>query len=182
MSRKKKDLKVELSPMKLFKPRLPSPDQKKMGTKRIEERKGHIDEDYYDDQIEDYLEEESAMKAVSGIVLMIDDLKDIECDIAARTYDEGITALQEYEIDFLWLDHDLADEDERKTGYGIVSWLEEKWIVDGESFWPLEIGVTTGNPSGRKMIELVLQKYYTRTTTLHHGYTWKLLKLEEPSD
>ena len=94
--------------------------------------------------------------------LLIDDFRDLGADVIARTFDEGIAALQQEPWDILYLDHDLGDPDEKKTGYGIVTWLETH-----PQYWPNAVQVVTSNPVGRQNIERVLQKYYTKAV-----HTW----------
>ncbi len=56
--------------------------------------------------------------------LLIDDFRTLNVDYIARTFDEGIKSRQSQNWDVLYLDHDLGEEDPKKTGYGIVCWLE----------------------------------------------------------
>lgn len=188
MGKKKKDLKVELSPAKTYKPRLPSPEQKKMGTKRIEERKDNVTESYYEPGqcgacgSWDLLNEINYCSQCAGqegiytverdgrtITLLVDDLRDIEgVDVTARTFDDGLQALQDYEVALLYLDHDLGSLDDGSTGYGIVCWLEKN-----PEYWPQQIIVVTANPVGRQNIYRVLEKYYNKETLASGAHLWK---------
>ncbi len=91
--------------------------------------------------------------------LIIDDLRvfDIkEGDRIARTFSEGIQALQEGPWDLLLLDHDLGDPDPRHTGYDVLCWLEQS-----PQFLPQEIQLITMNPVGRQKMKLVINKLYS---------------------
>ena len=87
--------------------------------------------------------------------LLIDDLRNIAADRIARTYDEGILALQEGPWEILYLDHDFGDPDERKTGYGIMCWLEAN-----PEYLPGRIQIVSANPVGRKNIQVVIDRLY----------------------
>lgn len=90
--------------------------------------------------------------------LLIDDVRAFSADKIARTYDEGIDSLKQGSWDLLLLDHDLGEEDERKTGYGIISWLESN-----PQYFPRMVQIVSSNPVGRTNIERVLQKFYTKS-------------------
>lgn len=93
--------------------------------------------------------------------LLIDDIRtpdmvSLEEDVQiARTYDQGIECLREGNWDILYLDHDLGDPDERKTGYGIMCFLEQN--ID---LLPKEIVLVTANPVGRKNMQAVIFLLY----------------------
>jgi hypothetical protein len=87
--------------------------------------------------------------------LLIDDERNLEADRIERTFDGGIAALSEQHWEVLYLDHDLGDPDPRKTGYGIMCWLE-----CNPQYLPGEIVVVSSNPSGRQYMELVIRKLY----------------------
>lgn len=94
-------------------------------------------------------------------VLLIDDVRDLKCDFAARTYDEGINALTNKKWDLLLLDHDLGclDADgEEKNGYHIVCWLEEN-----QQYLPKRIQLVTSNPVGRLRMRSVINRIYGRS-------------------
>ncbi len=91
--------------------------------------------------------------------LLIDDMRDIQADVIARTYDEGIDALEnEGSFDILFLDHDLGCYDENgieTNGYHILCWLEEN-----REYLPGKIVLVTANPVGRvRMIQVIKRLY-----------------------
>jgi len=100
-------------------------------------------------------------------VLLIDDMRDLEyvmptyqwnidIGIVARTFDEGINALQySGPFDILYLDHDLGDMDPRKTGYDIMCFLEAN-----TELLPKSIKLVTSNPVGRQKMQVVINKLY----------------------
>lgn len=88
--------------------------------------------------------------------LLIDDMRDIKVDRIARTYDDGIQALtNEGPWDILYLDHDLGEEDPKKTGYGIINFLEAN-----PDKLPGKIELVTSNPVGRKQMQTVIERLY----------------------
>ncbi len=100
--------------------------------------------------------------------LMIDDVRkpdfvrltddgpvSVQVDKVCRTYDEGLSALKSQKWDVLLLDHDLGDPDPKKTGYGIMCWIEAN--PDQK---PGEIVLITANVVGRKNMEMVIKKLY----------------------
>lgn len=91
--------------------------------------------------------------------LLIDDMRDIEADIVARTYDEGIQALKtQGPFKTLYLDHDLGDgQVPERTGYTVMCWLEEH-----PEYLPGEIILVTSNPVGRKNMQAVILKLYRK--------------------
>ncbi len=93
--------------------------------------------------------------------LLIDDVRDLKADRVARTYADGIAALQEEEWDVLLLDHDLGcfDEDGREyTGYDVLCWLEENTYFLPTS----EIRIVSANPVGRQRMQQVIDKLYSQ--------------------
>lgn len=107
--------------------------------------------------IDEYREEaREALKDVSKMrTLLIDDLRNINATVIARTFDEGIKALKTERFDILYLDHDLADIDDRKTGYGIMNFLEEN-----RHLLPTKIVLVTANPVGRVKMQVVIDLLY----------------------
>lgn len=88
--------------------------------------------------------------------LLIDDTRDIDADVVARTFEDGIRALcSNSPFDVLYLDHDLGDENPRNTGYGIMKFLEEH-----SEFLPKKIVLVTSNPVGRQNMLVVINKLY----------------------
>lgn len=96
--------------------------------------------------------------------ILIDDVRKIRADLVCRTYNEGIDALRANagQVEVLYLDHDLGDPDVKKTGYGVVCWLEQN-----PQCWPEVIFLVTANPVGRQNMERVLIKLYDQV-----GYKW----------
>jgi len=91
--------------------------------------------------------------------LLIDDMRNIEATRVARTYADGIAALQERQWDVLYLDHDLGDFSgpggSERNGYHVVCWLEAN-----PEHLPKRIELVSSNPVGRKNIAAVLGKFY----------------------
>lgn len=90
--------------------------------------------------------------------LLIDDVRNLQADVIARNFDEGIRQLNNGPWDLLLLDHDLASFDcdgREKTGYDIMCFLEEF-----PEYKPKEIRCVSDNPVGRKRIETVIKKIY----------------------
>jgi hypothetical protein len=81
-------------------------------------------------------------------MLLIDDLRVMTVHRTARTYDDGIVALQNGPWDVLYLDHDLGEE---KTGYDITNWLEQN-----PAYQPEAVVLVTMNPVGRENIARAL--------------------------
>jgi hypothetical protein len=93
--------------------------------------------------------------------LLIDDMpetKAVKADVVAKSYEEGIEALKtQGPFDVLYLDHDLGDEDPHKSGYSIMCFLEANL-----KYLPGSIVCVSRNPSGRRNIEIVINKLYGR--------------------
>lgn len=87
--------------------------------------------------------------------LLIDDMRNIEADRVARTFDEGIEALRSHFWDLLYLDHDLGDPDPKKTGYDIMCFIESN-----QEYMPAKILLVTSNPVGRQKMQAVIDKLY----------------------
>ena len=92
-------------------------------------------------------------------ILLIDDIRNIEASVIARSFEEGIRQLKiNGPWDVLLLDHDLGSFDENGreyTGYDIMCWLEEN-----TEFLPGSIDCVSANPIGRRRIEVVRNKLY----------------------
>ena len=85
--------------------------------------------------------------------LLIDDIRNLEADVIARNYTEGIKQLQlNGPWDLLLLDHDLASfvNGREMTGYDVMCWLEQHL-----EYLPKSIQCVSANPVGRNRIELV---------------------------
>jgi len=101
-------------------------------------------------------------------ILLIDDQRNFnDVTRVARTFDEGIRALQEGNWDLLYLDHDLGDtrgsdlvpRPENKndwTGYDIMCWLEQH-----PEKLPGRIVIVSANPVGVERMRLVVRKLYS---------------------
>lgn len=88
--------------------------------------------------------------------LLIDDLRDIDADVIARTFEAGMYALQnEGPFGILYLDHDLGDDNIANTGYKIISWLEEN-----QEYLPKKIVLVTSNPVGYAQMTTVIKRLY----------------------
>lgn len=84
--------------------------------------------------------------------LLIDDQRNYHADRVARTFEDGIVALQEEVWDILMLDHDLDNPDPTKTGYQICNWLEQN-----SQHQPKEVQIITSNPVGRDNMAAALR-------------------------
>jgi hypothetical protein len=90
--------------------------------------------------------------------LLIDDLRDIDADVVARTFKAGIEALKSQRFDVLYLDHDLGDEGvPEKTGYDVINFLEAN-----PEYLPGKIVLVTSNPVGRQKMQVVIDKLYNK--------------------
>ena len=93
--------------------------------------------------------------------LVIDDLRVFHyADKHARTFWDGLSALQEEKWELLLLDHDLAsfDADGKEfTGYDILCYLEEN-----PQYLPDKILLVTSNPSGRERMQKLIYRLYER--------------------
>jgi len=86
--------------------------------------------------------------------LLIDDVRDINVDITARTPETGKRILQSQPITHLYLDHDLgqdSDGNEVDNGYKVLNWAIENDCV------PANVIVVYSNPVGRTNIERALE-------------------------
>ena len=106
--------------------------------------------------------------------LLIDDMRDWgqgliplpeEGDefVKAQTYDEGHHELVTGSPwDVLYMDHDLGDPDEAKTGYKLLSWLEAECQdpIKKQFFLPKKIVLVTSNPVGRRQMEVIIERLY----------------------
>ncbi|MBM7869256.1 hypothetical protein JOC70_000725 [Clostridium pascui] len=87
--------------------------------------------------------------------LYLDDLRDCpECFVIARTVEDAIYYLKNFEINILSLDHDLGNDEKGKllpTGYDLVKYICENGLRADRIY------VHTDNPVGRSnMIETLL--------------------------
>jgi hypothetical protein len=79
---------------------------------------------------------------------MIDDERNLNVDVIARTSEAGIKLLEAFEWECLILDHDLGSDP--KTGYDILVYALEKNIL------PKCVQIITMNPVGRERIKNAL--------------------------
>lgn len=103
-------------------------------------------------------------KKTKRFTLLIDDVRneemcgiiDEEFDIIARNPADGKSALEKFAITHLWLDNDLATQEE---GIDILNWARDNGHV------PPNVFLVTSNPvARRRMIEvLALDLNYTET-------------------
>lgn len=89
------------------------------------------------------------------IWLLIDDIRNLGCDVTVRTATAGKRALLSYvgDIECLCLDHDLGPDQE--SGYDIAKWAFEYDVM------PKWVQIVTSNPVGRQNIANLL---------MDHGY------------
>lgn len=83
--------------------------------------------------------------------LMIDDMRNLGCELEARTAGDGMRMLEEHvgQIECLCLDHDLGENQE--NGYQIITWALERDLV------PPHVQIVSSNPVGRKNIAAALE-------------------------
>jgi CheY-like chemotaxis protein len=99
-------------------------------------------------------------------VLLIDDFRNFDGVTIARTYQEGIEALEAGgPWDLLMLDHDLGCYDFEKgremTGYDVVCWLEEH-----PGKLPKRVQLVSANPSGVERMSRGLRNLYKKIDSL----------------
>lgn len=89
----------------------------------------------------------------------------------AKSYDEAIEILDNYQVYALSLDHDLGmtqtilpsglaignESFEEKTGYDVACWIENKVGFDESYHPPFTIRCHSANPEGKRRIELVIR-------------------------
>lgn len=89
--------------------------------------------------------------------IIIDDKRDLNCDIIARNAKAGKEVLRRFvgQIECLCLDHDMGERE--LTGYDVA-----KWAID-EGFLPNKVQLVTSNPVGRENIaNLLIANDYKR--------------------
>jgi len=87
--------------------------------------------------------------------LLIDDIRDLNCDFIARTFDAGLEALAKGGWTHLCLDHDLGEENPAHNGYEILKQGLERGLI------PRNVQLVTSNPVGKQNMANAL---------LAHGY------------
>jgi hypothetical protein len=86
--------------------------------------------------------------------LIVDDERSLGCEIIARTVDVGLRVLLAIpEIECLCIDHDLGDENPRKTGLYVV----REAIASG--CLPNRVQIVTQNPVGKQNIQNALKDH-----------------------
>jgi hypothetical protein len=82
-----------------------------------------------------------------NINLYVDDLRDCpDGFVIARTYEEAIYYLENYEVEILSLDHDLGEDEKGNlllSGYDLVKYFCENGLYAGRIY------MHTSNPVGR---------------------------------
>jgi len=91
--------------------------------------------------------------------LLVDDCRNLSCDVIARTYEAGKVLLASVNWNGLCIDHDLG---EKQTGYDLINWALENYRL------PSKVQIVSANPVGRENIERTLKN---RGYTLE-GATW----------
>lgn len=80
--------------------------------------------------------------------LLIDDVRDLNCHITARTPEAAKTVLPIHDWEVICYDHDLAAEE---SGYDIL-----KWAIENGYMAP-HIQLVTSNPVGRQNMTHLLE-------------------------
>lgn len=88
--------------------------------------------------------------------LLIDDIRDLNTDLIARTYEVGISCLLMLQVTHLYLDHDLGGPD-GKTGYDILKFIFDPAVKEFKVDVPRFIQLVTQNPVGRINMEKLLK-------------------------
>ena len=88
--------------------------------------------------------------------LLIDDIRDLNCEVIARTPDAGRKAISIGGWECICFDHDLGP-DSVKTGYDVM-----KWAFDNDHMNNIpRVQLVTSNPVGRdNMANLLLYNGY----------------------
>lgn len=81
--------------------------------------------------------------------LLIDDLREIDADVIARTGEEGLAALRTQPVTHLYMDHDLGQE--HTDGYRVIAQALEEGIC------PPNVMMVTSNPVGRQNMVAALE-------------------------
>jgi hypothetical protein len=82
--------------------------------------------------------------------LLIDDIRDLNVDVIARTPDAGKKLLALGGWECVFMDHDLGFDE---TGYDVT-----KWAL-AEGFMPDKVQLVTSNPVGRQNMAKALLSY-----------------------
>lgn len=98
--------------------------------------------------------------------LLIDDMKlpeelGVQVERIARTFADGIAALEECRWDRVLLDHDLADfsgpQGQERTGFHVLLWLARP---ENRAHIPSEISCVSRNPTGGVNIVSAIDDLY----------------------
>ncbi len=96
------------------------------------------------------------------IILFVDDVRNPDIKmlpsdilIVSRDYENTIKLLDENEFDVVFLDHDLGEE---KTGYDVITYLEEKIFTNQWNKKIPQIICHSANPVGYAKISSVIKK------------------------
>lgn len=82
------------------------------------------------------------------MILLIDDIRDLQADVIARTGELGLSLLRLIPFTELWLDHDLG---EGMNGYQVLEEaLQDRAVPD-------KVSLVTSNPVGRSRMRLALE-------------------------
>jgi hypothetical protein len=92
--------------------------------------------------------------------LLIGDVRDLSCDVIARTPEAGMKLLALGGWECVCFDHDLGTE---KSGYDVLVWAIE------HDFMPGHVQLVTSNPVGREKMQTVLRICGFRSTD---GINW----------
>lgn len=80
-------------------------------------------------------------------------MRDLGCDVTARTYKEALHCLEKHwlTLEHLCLDHDLGDED--GNGYDVACFAAD------HGFLPAYVQIVSANPVGKGRIQNLLKSY-----------------------
>lgn len=87
--------------------------------------------------------------------LLIDDIRDLNCDVIARTPEAGKICLAQRCWEVVCFDHDLGT---RESGYDVLV-----WAID-HGHLPSKVQLVTANPVGQSNMKAALEGagYFTR--------------------
>ena len=86
--------------------------------------------------------------------LIIDDVRDLNCEVIARTSEAGKKMLASGGWECVCFDHDLGEDSE--SGYDVLVWAISKSLL------PEKVQLVTSNPVGRANMSAALEQagYY----------------------
>lgn len=85
--------------------------------------------------------------------LLIDDCRNLNVDVVAKTFSSGLELIRSYQWDEIYLDHDLGDPDPRHTGYDLLCFMESS-----PEYLPKKIILVTSNPVGIQKMNVVINR------------------------